>query len=73
MAQSLWLIYFNEEVRIMITYVIAIAAAVILLALNLIRDFGKKGWFFQSIIQQKRQGYPVFFAVRKSFSLFAVI
>ena len=57
----------------MITYVIAIAAAVILLALNLIRDFGKKGCLSQSIIQQNRQGFPVFFAVRKSFSLFAVI
>ena len=34
----------NEEDFIMgVTYIIAIVAAVVLLALNLIRDYGKKG------------------------------
>lgn len=32
-----------EEDFIMVTYIIAIVAAVVLLALNLIRDYGKEG------------------------------
>ena len=41
-----------------VTYIIAIVSAVVLLALNLIRDYGKKGWFLAAIlfITQEEKG-----------------
>ena len=42
-----------------VSYIIAIVSAVVLLALNLIRDYGKKGWFLAAILfitQEERAG-----------------
>lgn len=40
----------------MATTIIAIVAAVVMLALNLIRDYGKKGWFYSIFWLHKGEG-----------------